>query len=167
MEKKEIVIKDSLMPISLPKQKVITRQTEKCVCKIHIDGNNGTGLFAKIPYQNHLLTVLITNNHVLKANDILENKIITFSINNNIKYIKIDKERKIYTNENYDTTIIEIREELDNLKGVIEYLEIDDIISKYIKEKGKNISNDHFNNIYKNESLYVLNYLGGKELVIF
>ena len=112
MEKKEIVIKDSLMPISLPKQKVITRQTEKCVCKIHIDGNNGTGLFAKIPYQNHLLTVLITNNHVLKANDILENKIITFSINNNIKYIKIDKERKTYTNENYDTTIIEIREQL-------------------------------------------------------
>ena len=35
-----------------------------------------------------------------------------------------------------------------------------------MKEKGKNISNDHFNNIYKNESLYVLNYLGGKEIVI-
>ena len=33
MEKKEIVIKDSLMPISLTKQKVITRQTEKCVSK--------------------------------------------------------------------------------------------------------------------------------------
>ena len=167
MENKEIIIKESLKAISLPKQNKITSQTEKCVCKIHISGNNGTGFFAKILYKDNIITVLITNNHVLKVNDILENKLITFSINNIVKDIKIDKERKTYTFEKYDITIIEIREELDNLKGVIEYLEIDDIIYKYIKEKGKNISNDHFNNIYKNESLYVLNYLGGKELVIF
>ena len=101
MENKEIIIKDSLKPISLPKQKEITRQTEKCVCKIHINGNNGTGFFAKIPYQNNLLAILITKNHVLKANNIFENKIITFSINNNIKDIKIDKERKTYTSEKY------------------------------------------------------------------
>ena len=101
MENKEIIIKDSLKPISLPKQKEITRQTEKCVCKIHISGNNGRGFFSKIPYQDNLITVIITNNHVLKANDILENKIITFSINNNIKDIKIDKERKTYTSEKY------------------------------------------------------------------
>ena len=166
MENKEIIIKDALLPITLPKQKKITRQMEKCVCKIHINGKNGTGFFAKIPYKNSFIKVLMTNNHVLDSNDILENKIITFSLNNNIKNIKIDKERKTYTSEPFDTTIIEIKEELDDLKNVIEYLELDDINFKYIKENNKDFSNNHLNNLYKDESLYILNYLGGKEIVI-
>ena len=45
MDKKEIVLKNSIKPISLPKQKEITRQMEKCVCKIHFSGGNGTGFF--------------------------------------------------------------------------------------------------------------------------
>ena len=166
MENKEIIIKDALLPITLPKQKEITRQMEKCVCKIHINGKNATGFFAKIPYKNSFIKVLMTNNHVLDSNDILENKIITFSLNNNIKNIKIDKERKTYTSEPFDTTIIEIKEELDDLKNVIEYLELDDIKFKYIKENNKDFSNNHLNNLYKDESLYILNYLGGKEIVI-
>ena len=166
MENKEIIIKDALLPITLPKQKEITRQMEKCVCKIHINGKNGTGFFAKIPYKNSFIKVLMTNNHVLDSNDISENKIITFSLNNNIKNIKIDKERKTYTSEPFDTTIIEIKEELDDLKNVIEYLELDDINFKYIKENNKDFSNNHLNNLYKDESLYILNYLGGKEIVI-
>ena len=51
------------------------------VCKIH-GKNNGTGFFTKITYKNQLLPVLITNNHILGENDILPDKIITFSINN-------------------------------------------------------------------------------------
>ena len=137
MENKEIIIKDALLPITLPKQKEITRQMEKCVCKIYINGKNGTGFFAKIPYKNSFIKVLMTNNHVLDSNDISENKIITFSLNNNIKNIKIDKEMKTYTSESFDTTIIEIKEELDDLKNVIEYLELDDINFKYIKENNK------------------------------
>ena len=155
MENKEIIIKDALLPITLPKQKEITRQMEKCVCKIHINGKNATGFFAKIPYKNSFIKVLMTNNHVLDSNDISENKIITFSLNNNIKNIKIDKERKTYTSEPFDTTIIEIKEELDDLKNVIEYLELDDINFKYIKENNKDFSNNHLNNLYKDESLYI------------
>ena len=108
---------------------------------------------------------MITNNHVLNANDILDNKLITFSINNDIRDIKIGKERKKYTSEKYDTTIIEIKK-ADKLENVIEYLEIDDINLKTIKEKDKQLSNEHFNNLYKDESLYILNYLGGKDIVI-
>ena len=54
----------------------------------------------------------MTNNHVLNKDDILPNKIINFSINdglNNYK-IEIDESRKTYTNEDYDVTIIEIKE---------------------------------------------------------
>ena len=45
------------------------RSNEKFVCKIHIEDNNGTGFFMKIPYNNNHLTVLIANNHIL--NEIL------------------------------------------------------------------------------------------------
>ena len=51
---------------------------------------------------------------------------------------------KTYTSESFDTTIIEIKEELDDLKNVIEYLELDDINFKYIKENNKDFSNTEF-----------------------
>ena len=133
MEEKEILIKESIKPISLQKQKDITRQMEKCICKIHKNGNNGTGFFAQIPYKNSQIGVLITNNHVLGENDIQSNKTITFSINNVIKDFKIGNERKKYTSTKYDTTIIEIKES-DELKNNIEYLEIDDANLQYIKK---------------------------------
>ena len=49
---------------------------------------------------------------------------------------------------------------------MIEYLEIDDDNLRAIKSENKQISEEHFNNLYRNESLYVLNYLGGKEIVL-
>ena len=165
MEQKEILIKESIKPISLPKQKEITRQMEKCVCKIHKSGNNGTGFFAQIPYKDWEIKVLITNNHILEESDIQEDKIITFSIDNNIKDIEIGKERKKYTSKEYDTTIIEIKES-DKLKDIIEYLLIDDIILKYIKESEKPPSDETLNNLYKNSSLYTLNYLGGNDIFV-
>ena len=165
MEHKEKKIKDSIKPISLPKQEVITKQMKKCVCKIHKNGLNGTGFFSLIPYGNTQIKVLLTNNHVLKENDIKDNNIISFSINNNMKYIKIEKGRKKYTSEKYDTTIIEIKD-TDDLEDVVEYLVIDESNLQSIKKGKIEIYNEHFNNIYKNESLYVLNFLGGKEIVI-
>ena len=165
MEEKEILIKESIKPISLQKQKDITRQMEKCICKIHKNGNNGTGFFAQIPYKNSQIGVLITNNHVLGENDIQSNKTITFSINNVIKDFKIGNERKKYTSTKYDTTIIEIKES-DELKNNIEYLEIDDANLQYIKKSDKPPSNETLNNLYKNESLYTLNYLGGNEIFL-
>ena len=165
MEHKERILKDSIRPISLPMQTEITRQMKKCICKIYINGGNGTGFFAQIPYKESYIKVLITNNHVLNANNILDNKLITFSINNDILDIKMGKERKKYTSEKFDTTIIEIKE-TDKLENVIEYLEIDDINLKSIKQNDKQLSNEHFNNLYKDESLYILNYLGGKDIVL-
>ena len=165
MEQKEIMIKESIIPISLLKQKEITTQMEKCVCKIYKNGKNGSGFFAQIPYKDSQIKVLITNNHVLKESDIQEDKIITFSINNVIKNIKIGKERKKYTSEIYDTTIIEIKDS-DELKDITEYLEIDDINLKYIKERNKQPLNETLNNLYKQCSLYTLNYLGGNEIFV-
>ena len=165
MEHKEKIIKDSISPITLSKQESITRQMKNCICKIHNCRGNGTGFFCRIPYHNAHIKILITNNHVLNENDVMDNKIITFSMNNNIKDIKIEKGRRKYTSEIYDTTIIEIKEK-DYLDDMIEYLEIDDDNLKAIKSENKQFLEEHFNNLYRNESLYVLNYLGGKEIVL-
>ena len=81
-----------------------------CVCRIYNNGE-GTGFFTKIPYKNKLLSVLITNNHVIGINDIINNQIITLYLNNDKieKSIILDNNRLKYTNEKLDRTIIEIK----------------------------------------------------------
>ena len=88
------------------------------VCKILKDnGVKGTGFFCKIPYENNLLPVLITNNHVLNSKDINVTNNITISLNDNkeFKHIEIDNSRKLFTNEELDVTIIEIKANKDKI----------------------------------------------------
>ena len=95
--------------------KIILEQSEKSICKIKCnDGGNGTGFFCKIPFPDkfHQLPVLMTNNHVISENDIIKDNKIKFTMNNDkLRFeIIIDKLRKIYSNKDYDITIIEIKE---------------------------------------------------------
>ena len=162
-EIKEKYIQNSLEPVSINSIEVILNQMKNCVCKIHIKGTKGTGFFTKIPYKNDLLKVLITNNHILDEECIKDGKNISISLNNEtiFKNIKIDSDRKRYTNEIFDVTIIEIKEEIDNIS---DFLVLDNqIIDTY------NLSCDENNinildNIYENESIYILNYINGKEI---
>ena len=150
----EKFIKDSLAPVSIQAMEIILDQMKNSVCKIHIEGNNGTGFFIEVLYNNKLYKLLITNYHVLKEKDIMIGNIINISLNNEkiFKEIKIDSNRKTYTNKNLDVTIIEIKKE-DNINN---FLLLDDNIIN------NNIHN--YNNIYKNESLYILNYINGKDI---
>ena len=106
----EKLIEEQPIPVSINGTKKILFQMENCICKIYLkNGEKGTGFFCKIPFNNNLLPVLITNNHVLNENDIKNNNIIELSINNNeIKEIKIDNLRKKYTNSDkyIDITIM-------------------------------------------------------------
>jgi V8-like Glu-specific endopeptidase len=133
--------------VSLEVTEKIINQMKENICKIYLkDGSKGTGFFCKIPYTNNKeLKVLITNNHVIN----LEMEKIKISINNDsvIKEIELNNRIK-YTNKEYDITIIEIREK-DNIE---KYLEIDE----NIMEKD--------NIIYKKNSIYILQYPGGKRL---
>ena len=65
---------------------------------------------------NQLLRLLITNYHVLNEQDIIPGDTINISLNNEqiFKKIKIDINRKKYTNKDLDVTIIEIKKE-DNI----------------------------------------------------
>ena len=89
---------------------------ENCICKIFCqNGKIGTGFFTKIRFQNNLLPVLITNNHVLNDKDIENNKTIELIINNKVKRIEIDNSRKKYTNSKLDVTFIEIKINKDDI----------------------------------------------------
>ena len=134
--------------VSLESTEKIINQMKKNIIKICLnDGTKGTGFFCKIPFINeNVLNALITNNHVIN----LEMEKITISINNDkeIKVIELNNRIK-YTKKEYDITIIEIKEkdEIDN------YLELDENIMK----KGSN-------KLYINNTIYIIQYPGGKQL---
>ena len=149
-EHKESLLNGYPNVISYECTKKIIEQMERDICKINIGMNQGTGFFTKIPFpnQNKLLPVLITNNHVIN-NDILNKDKIKLDIKKeeDIKEIKLDNRMK-YTNEEYDITIIEIKEE-DNINN---YLELDDIIINDI------LNNENYNKEYKNKTIYIIQY---------
>ena len=107
-------------PISIDKLEVILEQIKNCICNIEciIEGH-GTGFFCRIPFPDffNIKPVLMTNNHVLNKDDIAEGNIIEFTLNKEKirKKIKITDKRKVYTNEKYDITIIELNPKEDSI----------------------------------------------------
>ena len=146
--------------ISYDCTKEIMTQMRKNICKIIIGEEKvtGTGFFCKIPFPNRdkMMPVFITNNHVLNKNKLYEN-------NAEIEiYIKEEKmmkkminlnDRIKYTSSEYDTTIIEINEEKDNIKN---FLELDDTIINDI------IDNNNENNDYIDQQIYIIQYPKGR-----
>ena len=151
---KEQLLKDTIDPVSMKTTEIILDQMKSCVCKIHKGKINGSGFFVQVPYENQILRLLITNNHVLNEQDIMTGKVINISLNNEeiFKEIKIGTNRKKYTNKDLDVTMIEI----NNGDDIKNYLSLDNNILN------NNIHN--YNNIYENESLYILNYINGVDI---
>ena len=126
---KEKDLKDHANSVDVKKLEVIIEQMKKNICDIKCSINgHGTGFFCRIPFPDEwtLLPALLTNNHVLNEDDIKIGNKIRFSLNNNEKNfeIYIDKERKAYTSELYDITIIELKRN-DGLKPN-QFFDIDD-----------------------------------------
>ena len=142
--------------ISYDCSKKIITQMEKYICKIKVGNEQATGFFCKIPFPNkdNMLPVLMTNNHAINEN-ILNTKGAKISVDIyeelNTKYLNLNDRIK-YTNETYDTTIIEIKE-ADEIKN---YLELDDNITDDI------INNQNRNDKYKDETVYIIQYPDGK-----
>jgi len=153
----EKLLAKAIKPISIKETELILGQMKNCVCKIKAGPKKGTGFFIKIPYRNQLLNVLMTNNHVLGEEDILDDNYISIFLNNEneTKNIKMDSKRKRYTNEILDVTIIELLEK-DNIRN---FLDLDTQIKERINLIGDDNSIGYFNNLYKKESIYLLNYI--------
>ena len=95
----------------------------------------------------------MTNYHVLNEKDLKENNKLNLSLNDEKKTITINLsiERKTYFNKDYDITLIELKEE-DEIKN---YLELDD-----------NLFKDNSEIIYKDKSIYVLQYPNGQNACV-
>ena len=155
-------------PVSLEATQKIIEQMNNSVCLIYNEKRKGTGFFVKIPYKSNLLPVLITSNQVINKDDILKMKTISIYINNDkkIKTLKLDRNRKIYTNEKCNITIIEIKENEDNLNN--KFLELDEELINYLKLNRKERLNylNHLDHIYSNESIYILDYPKNKDIAV-
>ena len=145
MEEKKIANSPDL--INIEGTTKILEQMKRNICKIY--NGNGTGFFCYIPYKNRKLKVLMTNYHVINKHFLNENDIIVLGINDEKEFKKISlrdgDDRKIYINENYDLTIIEIKDE-DKLNDY-NFLELDN----YLFEKNSE-------SIYSSNSIYILQY---------
>ena len=143
--------------------KKIDKQIEKTLCKIIFNkkGENqfdtATGFLCKIPFPDtyNLKPVLITCNNVLKDKDILPNKKIEYTMNDDkyIRTILIDELRITYTSpeEEYDTTIIEIKNE-DGL-DIKSFLEVDDFYE----------DDEELKESLKDKNVYIIHYPLGNE----
>ena len=120
-------------------------KAENAVCEICLLDGFGSGFFCQIPYNYLLLPVLITNNHVLSKDILLNNNDITIKINGKTKVISL-KQRKIWTDENMDFTCIEIKEKEDNIHT---FFNLDD------SALNNNCSNDSYLN--KNVLIFGIN----------
>ena len=133
--------------------KILTKQQEKFICKIHTENDLGSGFLCHIPDP-----VLITNNHILNQENIKTGKKIQISFNNeeNFKNITIDENRKIYTIEKdvkgneINVTIVEIRPKEDDVQNQ-EFLEYDEYL----------LNND-IKNKYDKKEIYAIHYKNGK-----
>ena len=119
------------------------------------NGIKGTGFFCKIPYpdKEHLLSVLVTNNHIIDEAHLRKNNKIIFSINNDkIKKQLIIGDRIVYTSKLYDITIIQIHEDKDDIN---DFLELDfDINEEYLE------------NMLVKKSVYILHYPNNEKISV-
>ena len=175
--KKEAEIKNMPKPVSITGTRTILNQMINCICKIKIteksgqfekSGKSGTGFFCKVPLnQNEKINCLITNFHIITEQYYKDqqNKTINLLLNDGeeVKKINIGNDRKIYFNEIYDITIIELKESEnfqylldldDNLfkdDENIKYLDKSIYVPQYPKEEKAFVSYGLLNGIFEHE----------------
>ena len=120
-------IKGTPEEIDNKKEIKLNEKLKSSICKIYGNNKFGTGFLCKIQYpdQFNYLPVLITNKNIINKDELLDKKKmeITFAQDREEKNIFISSNRKIFTSEKYDITIIEILPKDDEIK---EFLEINE-----------------------------------------
>ena len=155
----EIKIVDCPDYVNIKRTEIILEQMKKSICKINKgNGERGTGFFCKIPYQNKILKVLVTNYHIIDENYIKTKDKINLAINDNDNYINIslENDRKIYLSEfeKEDIAIIEIKDKEHSNK--INFLELDN-----------RLLNENSESIYTSEnSIYIIQYPNASEACV-
>ena len=139
------ILKRFPKPITYEETNIILEQMKNCICLVKNSKEVfSTGFFCSIPYKNKKLQVLITVSFVIDKEEIKKDS-LTVSLNNGKekKIIKLNDGRKIYINEKFYTTIIEIKPEIDKINS---FLDLEDNI--FQKE----------NSYFENQNIYVIQY---------
>ena len=105
-----VFLKGAVNPIPLEKHLIITEQISKCICKIN---KKGSGFFCLIPYGNKSLPVLISAAHIINIKEDL--KEISLEINDSVKIIELNKDRKTFSFFFLNISIFEIIPEKDHI----------------------------------------------------
>ena len=149
-----------LQYLELDTYKAILYQMENCICKIKIENNETIGFFCVLPLKKMFLRVLITNNLIINEETLIKKELlIEFPNEKEIKKIAL-KNRKKYTNKEYNTTIIEIKEE----DKINKFLELDEDLVEIINEKKD--ADNIYNKLYHclpDMSMYTIN----KQIEVF
>ena len=137
------ILKNCPLPVTFEGTKKILKQMENCICKVFISSDGygfGTGFFCIIPYKGSELKVLITAYHILDKEYLLHKKEIKIELNNQLKVIDINDNRKIYSNYEFEITIIEINPYKDKIKDfLISKIEVDRNILVFLALLGSGI----------------------------
>ena len=134
VSEQEKLITDYPFPVTIEGTKKILHQLTNCICKIENKKGSGTGFFCSI---SDKIKVLITNNHIIDETIISENNKIYVTLNDDkdSRIIHL-KDKKYYTSEKYDITIIEINTKKEN---ITDFLELDKETLDYNKDNPKSV----------------------------
>ena len=146
-EDEKYLIGNHHKPIDIDKTKNIIKQLKNCVCKIILNNAKATGFFCNIKLNNELSPVLITNQHVIDEEKLknIDSINLTLKDDKTSKKIRLHYPRRVYSSEKYDTTIIQILPEIDEIDKNKNCLSLDDKI------------NEEYN-ILRGLSVYALQY---------
>ena len=133
-------------PITIEETQKILEQMTNCICKVKSKGIYGTGFFCRIKFlDNTFIKVLTTSYQILDEHYFKENNEINLIINNQARIINLNKKRKIYSNKDFDLTLIEIKES----DKINDYFELDENI----------LSQENPKLFYENKTIYIIQYL--------
>ena len=145
----EMIVKGSVEPVDIEGTEKILNQMRHSICKLKINGVNGTGFFCKIPFEDDTKNFLVTNHHVLSKKYYKENtKLKLVLYDDQVLSFNLKIKRKTYFNEDYDIALIELNNE-DNINAD-NFLELDN-----------NLFNQDNEVLYENISIYVLHFPNG------
>ena len=113
--------------LSLRNSKILDKKAEKSICQILKYLGYGSGFFCKIKYPDKFnqIICLITNNHVITRQMLLNKEYIEIKLNEKLIKISLDHYRNIWTSEALDFTCIEIIKS-DNILEIIDPFELDE-----------------------------------------
>ena len=153
--KNEGQIKGHPMSLTKNQTKIILEQIDNSICKIENENSVGTGFLCLIQNSDlfELQPVLITCNHILGEQNLIFGNKIKLLFENKEKIINLDNSRRIYTNDSYDITILELKKDEFPFNS---FLKVDELIYN-IKEE------EDLNNLYKNQTIYIIHFPNGEE----